>query len=136
MSRFALKSGGLLIALPVLFVTAHCLADQTTGPASQGTTVGWRPTDRSIVDLLAAGYDLVTVVAASPQTRLYFLHAPGSIVRCSEQAGPLAAPPMPPSLSPGAPIPMMPPAPPDPKSLKMGITFECSELARAERGRP
>ncbi|MFO1129686.1 MAG: hypothetical protein U1E66_14770 [Rhodospirillales bacterium] len=113
-------------------VRAADVAD--TAAMADGAELEWRPMDRSILDLLAAGYDLVSVIAPSPQTRLYFLRASGTIVKCTEQAVPSAPPPMPPPPPGVANAPAAPPPQPQPTvrkgSGKPASNFECNELVR------
>ncbi|MFO1152819.1 MAG: hypothetical protein U1E42_04000 [Rhodospirillales bacterium] len=127
--------GRLLLVALMIGATSARAADPTAVPSAD---VEWRRTDRTMLDLLAAGYELVSVVAASPQTRLYFLRTPGTIVKCAEQAVPPAPPAPPPQPQSGA-TPGAPPAmPPEPsrKAMKMTASFECSELVRASSRRP
>jgi hypothetical protein len=56
----------------------------------------WRATDLSLLDFVADGYDLVSVISPSSHTRLYFLTKPGRIVKCREEATPTGPPPIPP----------------------------------------
>src|SRR5271166_5720444 len=75
-----------------------------TPPAASATVEEWQTTDRSMLDLIEDGYDLVSVISPSSQTRVYFLSKPGKIVKCREDATPYSPPP--------PPIP--PPVPPPP----------------------
>ena len=72
---------------------------QTPPVAQPGTPTNveeWRATDLSILDFVADGYDLVSVISPSSHTRLYFLTKPGEIVKCREEATPTGPPPIPP----------------------------------------
>ena len=40
-----------------------------------------------MVEFVEDGYELVSVVAPSNQTRFYFLRKPGKVVKCREEAG-------------------------------------------------
>jgi hypothetical protein len=96
-------------------------------PAASATGEQWQRTDRSMLDFIEDGYDLVSVVGASSQTRLYFLSKPGKIIKCREEAMPGAPPPVPP------PPPMRGQAPtfvPDSIVPDTRIDTECAELAR------
>ena len=57
-------------------------------PAASTNVEEWRATDLSLLDFVADGYDLVSVVSPSSHTRLYFLTKPGKIVKCREEATP------------------------------------------------
>src|SRR6516162_2372064 len=65
-------------------------------PAASTNVEEWRATELSLLDFVADGYDLVSVVSPSSHTRLYFLTKPGKIVKCREEATPTGAPPIPP----------------------------------------
>jgi hypothetical protein len=52
-------------------------SDTRTGRPSATTAATadqWRATDRSMLDLVEDGYELVTVVATSPQVRTYLVN--------------------------------------------------------------
>jgi hypothetical protein len=86
----------------------------------------WQTTDRSMLDLVEDGYELVSVVGASAQTRLYFLSKPGKVVKCREESVLSAAPPVPP-------LPVRGQAPafvPDMTIPETRIETECAELTR------
>ena len=61
------------------------------------STVGneWQPMNRSMVDLLLDGYHLVSVVASSPRTQVYYLQKPGTVVKCDEGQTLMDVPPPP-----------------------------------------
>jgi hypothetical protein len=68
-----------------------------TAPAVASVTVEqWQTTDRSMLDFVEDGYDLISVIPASSQARIYFLSKPGKIVKCREDATPNGPPPIPP----------------------------------------
>lgn len=102
----------------------------------------WTPIPRTLSELLDSDYDIVAIVAASPQTRHYFLRKPGSFVRCSESASLREAPPPPvPPLSgtaatptPGPGLPELPNRMVPPQKTTSQI--DCSELTRTPAGRP
>jgi hypothetical protein len=61
----------------------------TSGGGSRPTNVDeWQATDRSMLDFVTDGYDLVSVISPSLQTRVYFLTKPGQIVKCREEVTP------------------------------------------------
>lgn len=65
--------------------------------AETDTTVGdqWRQIDKTMSELVEEGYELVSVVAQSSQTRTYFLRKPGKVAKCTEATA-LESPPPPP----------------------------------------
>jgi hypothetical protein len=66
-------------------------------PAAASTKVEeWQATDLSLLDFVADGYDLVSVISPSSHTRSYFLTKPGKIVKCREEASSNSPPPTPP----------------------------------------
>jgi hypothetical protein len=65
-------------------------------PATSSNAEEWQATDLSMLDYVADGYDLVSVISASSHTRTYFLTKPGKIVKCREEAIPNSPPPTPP----------------------------------------
>jgi len=112
-------------------------------PAASTNVEEWRATDLSLLDFVADGYDLVSVVSPSSHTRLYFLTKPGKIVKCREEATPTGPPPIPlPPPTPGqagtsVPTPLAPgqagtfmPMPPDNVITSVRTEFECAELLR------
>jgi len=106
-----------------------------TPPAASATVEEWQTTDRSMLDLIEDGYDLVSVISPSSQTRVYFLSKPGKIVKCREDATPNSPPPPP------IPPPVPPPPGqggtfiPRPDSIVTSVPteFECAELSRVSR---
>jgi hypothetical protein len=56
----------------------------------------WQATDLALLDFVADGYDLVSVISPSSHTRTYFLTKPGKIVKCREEASSNSPPPPPP----------------------------------------
>jgi hypothetical protein len=67
-------------------------------PPAASTNVGeWQETDLSILDFVADGYDLVSVISPSSHARIYFLTKPGKIVKCREEESPNSPPPTPPA---------------------------------------
>ena len=112
-------------------------------PAASTNVEEWRATDLSLLDFVADGYDLVSVVSPSSHTRLYFLTKPGKIVKCREEATPTGPPPIPlPPSTPGqagtsVPTPLAPgqagtfmPMPPDNVITSVRTELECAELLR------
>ena len=84
-------------------------------PAASTNVEEWRATDLSLLDFVADGYDLVSVVSPSSHTRLYFLTKPGKIVKCREEATPTGPPPIPlPPPTPGQAGTLIPPPPATP----------------------
>jgi hypothetical protein len=143
----------LLIAAVVLTLSGRGWSQ--TAPVTQAgapTNVEeWRATDLSILDFVADGYDLVSVISSSAHARLYFFTKPGKIVKCREETTPRSPPPIPLSPTPGqagtfAPPPTpgqagtFTPAPPGqagafmplPDSVIASVRteFECAELSR------
>ena len=99
-------------------------------PAASANVEEWQATDLSMLDFVADGYDLVSVISASPHTRIYFLAKPGKIVKCREEATPNTPPPMPPPPpTPGQAGSFIPP-PPDVVVTSVRTEFECAELSR------
>jgi hypothetical protein len=112
-----------------------------TAPIAPPTaaTAEWQTTNRSLLDFVVDGYDLVSVVSPSPQTRLYFLTKPGKIVKCREESAPSSPPPLPPpppvpgqaGAFPTGRVPTFMPSPED--STSATSEFECAELSRVLR---
>jgi hypothetical protein len=98
----------------------------TSPPVATSTGEQWQTTDRSMLDFLEDGYDLVSVVGSS-QTRLYFLSKPGKIVKCREEATLSGPPPVPPPPIRG----QAPTFVPDSTVPDTRIDTECAELTRA-----
>jgi hypothetical protein len=69
-----------------------------TSPAASTNVEEWQETDLSILDFVADGYDLVSVISPSSHARIYFLSKPGKIVKCREEESPNNPPPTPPPL--------------------------------------
>jgi hypothetical protein len=65
-------------------------------PAASTNAEEWQATDLSLLDFVADGYDLVSVISPSSHTRSYFLTKPGKIVKCREEASQNSPPPTPP----------------------------------------
>src|SRR6516162_11932360 len=58
----------------------------------------WRTTDRSMLDLVEEGYELVSVIVTQSRARVYFLGKPGKMAKCQEDttvSWPSDAPPPP-----------------------------------------
>ena len=88
----------------------------------------WQTTDRSMVDLVEDGYELVSVIASSSQARTYYLRKPGKIARCREEAAlESLPPPPPPSTTAGQLQTMFGPGGFVPKAR---MDVQCAELAR------
>jgi hypothetical protein len=80
----------------VVALAAPARAETNSASAEQR-----RSSEKSMAEFVADGYELVSVVAPSNQTRFYFLRKPGKVVKCREEAaldGPL--PTIPPSALP------------------------------------
>jgi hypothetical protein len=69
-----------------------------TPPTASTNVEEWQATDLSILDFVADGYDLVSVISPSSHARIYFLSKPGNIVKCREEESPNNPPPTPPQL--------------------------------------
>ena len=117
-------------ALLLMVPCADCLAQsaQTTTSLYRDE---WKPIPRTLSELLDADYDIISILAPSPQTRWYFLHKPGSLVKCTEQATLREPPPLPANLPPvpGA----MQSEQPERKAVaapKAASAIDCSELSR------
>jgi hypothetical protein len=92
----------------------------------------WQATDLSLLDFVADGYDLVSVISPSSHTFTYFLTKPGKIIKCREEAGSNSPPPIPPPTpTPGQAGMFIPPPPTTPGQTG---TFIPSPPARAGRG--
>jgi hypothetical protein len=105
-----------------------------TAPVAPPAAEEWQATDLSILDFVADGYDLVSVISASSHTRIYFLTKPGKIVKCREEATPNSPPPIPPPPpTPGQAGSFIPP-PPDSVVASVRTEFECAELSRRASG--
>jgi len=104
------------------------VAAETDGAAVEQ----WQATDRSMAELVENGYELVSVVAPSGQSNIYFLRKPGKLARCREQTtldGPL--PPIPSfTLAKGQKSAILPPQ----EFPKMRVDIECAELVRPQQG--
>jgi hypothetical protein len=112
-------------------------------PAVSTNAEEWQATDLSLLDFVADGYELVSVISPSSHTRTYFLTKPGKIVKCREEATPTGPPPIPlPPPTPGqagtsVSTPLAPgqagtfmPMPPDNVITSVRTEFECAELLR------
>jgi hypothetical protein len=136
---------GLMLAAGAVLALADRSWSQTapaSPPAASTNVEEWRATELSLLDFVADGYDLVSVVSPSSHTRLYFLTKPGKIVKCREEATPTGPPPIPPppptpgqagTFVPTPPAPgqagtFMPP--PDSVITSVETEFECAELSR------
>jgi len=88
----------------------------------------WQPTDKSMVDLLQEGYQVVTVMSPSPQLRVYFLSDRGVLVKCSEEARLVGSPPPPPPTSGYQRTPNF-----DPSSYvpEVKTKFDCAQLGKS-----
>lgn len=135
--RSGICGGGILGAAIIVMLTTVA----TDGVAQSAATTSpawrdeWKPLARTLSELLESDYEIVSILAPSPQVRWYFLRKPGSFVKCTEQAMLRDLPPLPANVPPppGATVsqPERPSAPP-----KAGSTIECAELTRtaARRG--
>jgi hypothetical protein len=86
-----------------------------------------------MLDLIEAGYEVVSVISSSSQTRIYFLTKPGTIVKCQEDAAPNSPPPIPPTPPTPGQAGMLIPPPPDSSVASVEAEFECAELSRVSR---
>jgi hypothetical protein len=101
----------------------------TSPPVASVTGEQWQTTDRSMLDFVEDGYELVSVVGATTsQTRLYFLSKPGKIVKCREESTLSAPPPIPPPPPIRGQVPTFVP---DTTAPDTRIETECAELSRA-----
>jgi hypothetical protein len=103
----------------------------------------WQAVDKSMTDLLLEGYRPVSVIAPSPQRRIYFLSSGAFLAKCSEDATLTRPPPPPPpptQMMPSSaqmvqPMQMQPVAPnvPPPPDYTPGVesTFTCSRLTKS-----
>src|SRR6516162_1107203 len=92
----------------------------------------WRTTDRSMLDLVDEGYELVSVIVTSSQVRVYFLSKPGRIAKCQENTTlslPSEAPPPPPTRA------QMPAFLPNNFVPETRMAIECTELSRPDQGK-
>jgi hypothetical protein len=122
----------ILVAVTVLLLSNRGWSQTApvTPPAASANGEEWRTTDLSMLDFVADGYELVSVISASSHTRIYFLTKPGNIVKCREEVTPNSPPPMPPpSPNPGQVGSFIPP-PPDVVVTSVGTEFECAVLSR------
>jgi hypothetical protein len=89
----------------------------------------WRTTDRSMLDLVEEGYELVSVIVTQSRARVYFLGKPGKMAKCQEDttvSWPSDAPP--------PPVRGQTPAfVPDNFVPETQMVIECAELARPEK---
>ena len=123
--------GAAIVVLTGLVPCADGLA-QSAQTAASPYRDEWKPIPKTLSELLDADYDIVSILAPSPQTRWYFLRKPGSFIKCTEQAALREPPPLPANLppAPGAAQPEHPErkivAPP-----KGTSAIDCAELSRA-----
>jgi hypothetical protein len=116
-------------AAVVLAIGAVAISGTVFAQSSALQTEGdqWRPTDRTMVDLVEEGYELVSVIASSNRSRTYFLRKTGKIAKCSETTALAGPPPVPPEVVIGARGTLSGPNIPAPE---MRIDVECAELVR------
>jgi hypothetical protein len=88
---------------------ASWIAALSFGLASAGVAVAqtpkaagdrWQVTEQSMTDLLQQGFRLVSVVAPSPQLRIFFLSNGGILAKCSEEQTLAKPPPVPLNFNP------------------------------------
>jgi hypothetical protein len=112
-----------------------------TPPAASTNVEEWQATDLLILDFVADGYDLVSVISPSSHARIYFLTKPGKIVKCREEERPNSPPPTPPPPTPGQAGTFIPPpatpgragtviSPADSVAASVRTEFECAMLSR------
>jgi hypothetical protein len=98
MMRFALSwIGALLVGLGAI---SGAVAQTRNLPTDY-----WQAVDKSMMDLLQEGYRLVSVVAPSPQLRIYFLSSGVLLAKCTEEARLTRLPPPPPQFPPSTQLP-------------------------------
>ena len=91
-----MRAGALCLALAfsASLSPASSLAAEPDGAAGEQ----WQATERSMAELVDDGYELVSVVASSGQSQIYFLRKPGKVARCREETAldgpPPALPPV------------------------------------------
>ena len=102
-------------------------------PPASATVEEWQTTDQSLLDLIEAGYEVISVISRSSQTRIYFLTKPGEIVKCQEDATPNSPPAIPPPPPTPGQAGMFIPPPPDSSVTSVQTEFECAELSRVSR---
>ena len=127
-----------LVARVIVVIGIVALSGKTwpeTGPAAPPVIAPvdgdqWRTTDRSMLDLVDEGYELVSVIVTSSQVRVYFLSKPGKIAKCQENTTlrlPSEAPPPPPTRG------QMPAFLPDNFVPETRMAIECTELSRPDQ---
>ena len=158
----SIRGGAVLFLIAGLVLT---LSDrgrsQTALPTARSNVGEWRATDLSLLDFIADGYDLVSVIAPSFYTRIYFLAKPGAIVKCRGETTTRGPPPFlpplpqtpgqagmqsPTSSAPGQIGTVVPPSPATPGQANASgsspsdsivadvpAEFECAELSRVSR---
>lgn len=123
----------ILVAGVVLFCERGWSQTAPVTPPASATVEEWQATDRSMLDLIEDGYEVVSIISPSSQTRTYFLTKPGKIAKCQEDATSSRPPPIPPPPpNPGQAGMFMPP-PPDSSITSIQTEFECAELSRVSR---
>ena len=93
----------------------------------------WQQIDKTMSELVGEGYELVSVVAQSSQTRTYFLRKPGKVAKCTEATAlalenPLS-PPVPNTLTKGQSYSVINSGEPP----KTRVDTQCAELVRPQR---
>ena len=119
------------VALLLMLPCADCLA-QSAQTATSPYRDEWKPVPKTLSELLDTDYEIVSILAPSPQTRWYFLRKPGSFVKCTEQAI-LREPPSLPANMPPPPGGAAPPEHPERKTgapPKAASAIDCAELSR------
>jgi hypothetical protein len=127
------KRAGWRAAISLVFVmavSAQAPARSPPAPPQMPQIEGdeWRVTNQSMLDLVDDGYELVSVVSSSNQSRTYFLRKPGKIAKCREATGVVGLPPDPRGIIAGSGALALPDIPPP----EMRIDVECAELVRPE----
>lgn len=135
--RGRIRVGGVIGAAAGVILTmvaADGLA-QSAATANPAWRDEWKPVPQTLSELLESDYDLVSILAPSPQVRWYFLRKPGSFVKCTEQAMLRELPARPANVPPppGAPAPQAEGKPPP--QPKTGSAIECAELTRTANRR-
>src|SRR5438477_1645359 len=127
--RAPIRRCSVVVMSAVVCALTSPVAAETNAPATEQ----WQSTDKSMAEFVEDGYELVSVLAPSSQTRTYFLRKPRKLVKCREEAaldGPLPALP-PAALTSGQRTALL--AGGSPELPKMRIDISCAELVRPLR---
>jgi hypothetical protein len=125
------------IAISLLAVLSFSLSGAfgAVAQTSNAPKEHWQAIDKSMTDLLLEGYRPVSVIAPSPQRRIYFLSSGAFLAKCSEEATLTPPPPtqmMPPSAQMAQPTQMQPVAQYVPPPMPgVESTFTCARLTKS-----